>query len=89
MNCVEPPRPRVYSCYMMVASSRAQEVGGREYTWHYPCMNTSSLVSVLCREAFSHPYIYFFRFLVNGVSVTSNNNNYHNHLLQSGFLGVY
>ena len=29
----------------------------------------SSLVSVLFREAFSHPYIFFFSFLVNGFSV--------------------
>ena len=31
---------------------------------------SSSLVSVLFREAFSHPYISFFHLLVNGFSVT-------------------
>ena len=47
-------------------------------------------VSVLLREAISHPYISFFHLLVNGFPVTCNNNNYHFHqLLQTGFLGVY
>ena len=32
----------------------------------------SSLVSVLFREAFSHPYVSFFYLLVNGFSVTCN-----------------
>ena len=31
---------------------------------------SSSLVSLLFREAFSHPYISFFHLLVNGFSVT-------------------
>ena len=31
---------------------------------------SSSLVFVLLREVFSHPYIYFFDLLVNGFSVT-------------------
>ena len=31
----------------------------------------------------------FFHLLVNIFSVTCKNNNYHNHLLQTGFLGVY
>ena len=52
-------------------------------------VQSSSLVSVLFREAFSHPYISFFHLLVNGFSVTCNNNNYHNHLLQTVFLEVY
>ena len=47
-----------------------------------------SLVSVVFREALNHPYISFFHLLVNGFSVTCNNN-YHNHLLQTGLLGVY
>ena len=34
-------------------------------------VESSSLVSVLFREAFSHPYISFFHLLVNGFSVTS------------------
>ena len=47
-----------------------------------------SLVSVVFIEALNHPYISFFHLLVNGFSVTCNNN-YHNHqLLQTGFLPV-
>ena len=38
-------------------------------------VESSSLVSVLFREAISHPYIPFFHLLVNGFSVTCNNNN--------------
>ena len=34
-------------------------------------VESSSLVSVLFREAISHPYISFFHLLVNGFSVTS------------------
>ena len=34
-------------------------------------LESSSLVSVLFREAISHPYISFFHLLVNGFSVTS------------------
>ena len=34
-------------------------------------VDSSSLVFVLFREAFSHPYISFFHLLVNGFSVTS------------------
>ena len=34
-------------------------------------VESSSLVSVLFREAISHPYISFFRLLVNGFSATS------------------
>ena len=52
-------------------------------------VESSSLVSVLFREAISHPYISFFHLLVNGFSFTCNNNNYHNQLLSPGFLGVY
>ena len=47
---------------------------------------------VLFREVFSHPYISLFHLLVNGFSVTCNNNNYHFHhhqLLHAGFLEVY
>ena len=33
-------------------------------------LESSSLVSVLFREAISHPYISFFHLLVNGFSVT-------------------
>ena len=33
-------------------------------------VESSSLVSVLFREVFSHPYISFFHLLVNGFSVT-------------------
>ena len=36
-------------------------------------VESSSLVSVLFREAISHPYISFFHLLVNGFSVISNN----------------
>ena len=32
-------------------------------------VESSSLVSVLVREAFSHPYIFFFHLLENGFSV--------------------
>ena len=34
-------------------------------------VESSSVVSVLFREAISHPYISFFHLLVNGFSVTS------------------
>ena len=34
-------------------------------------VESTSLVSVLCLEAISHPYISFFHLLVNGFSVTS------------------
>ena len=34
-------------------------------------MDRSTLVSILFREAFSHPYITFFHLLVNSFSVTS------------------
>ena len=34
-------------------------------------VESSSLVSVLFKEAISHPYISFFHLLVNGFSVTS------------------
>ena len=33
-------------------------------------VESSSLVSVLLREAFDNPYIFFFQLLVNGFSVT-------------------
>ena len=55
----------------------------------YRVIESLSLVLVLFREVFSHPYISFFHLLVNGFSVTCNNNNYHNKILQTGFLGVY
>ena len=52
----------------------------------YRVIESSSLVPVLFREVFSHPYISLFHLLVNGYSDTCNNN-YHNHqLLQMGFL---
>ena len=54
----------------------------------YRVIESSSLVPVLFREVFSHPYISLFHLLVNGFSVTSNNNNNHNKILQTGFLGV-
>ena len=34
-------------------------------------VESSSLVSILFREAFSHPYVFFFHLLVNGFSITS------------------
>ena len=37
----------------------------------YRVIESSSLVSVLFREVFSHPYISFFHLLVNGFCVTS------------------
>ena len=39
--------------------------------FYSPIVESSSLVSVLFREAISHPYISFFRLLVNGFSGTS------------------
>ena len=36
----------------------------------YRVIKSSSLVPVLFREVFSHPYISFFHLLVNGFSVT-------------------
>ena len=38
-------------------------------TFGLQVVESSSLVSVLFREVFSHPYISFFHLLVNGVSV--------------------
>ena len=55
----------------------------------YRVIESSSLVPVLFREVFSHHYISIFHLLVNGFSVPCNNNNYHNKILQAGFLGVY
>ena len=55
-------------------------------TFGLQLVESSSVVSVLFREVFDHPYISFFHSLVNSFSVTCNNNNY---LLQMGFVGVY
>ena len=41
----------------------------------YRVIKSSSLVPVLFREVFSHPYISFFHLLVNGFSVTCIPNN--------------
>ena len=51
-------------------------------------VESSSLVSVLFREAISHPYISFFHLLVNGFSVTCNNNNNNNNF-QDLFLSQF
>ena len=42
-----------------------------DITFGVHAVDSSSLVSVLFREAFSHPYISFFQILVNGFIVTS------------------
>ena len=42
-----------------------------DITFGLQAVESSSLVSVLFREAFSHHYISFFHLLVNGFSVTS------------------
>ena len=42
-----------------------------DITFGLQAVESSSLVSVLFREALSHPYISFFHLLVNGFSVTS------------------
>ena len=42
-----------------------------DITFGLHIVNSSSLVSILFREALSHPYISFFHLLVNGFSVTS------------------
>ena len=50
----------------------ASGVGGHlDINFRLHVVDSSSLVSVLCREAFSHPYISFFHLLVIGFSVTS------------------
>ena len=41
-----------------------------DITFGLQVVESSSLVSVLFREAFSHPYISFFHLLVYGFSVT-------------------
>ena len=41
-----------------------------DITFGLHIVDSSSLVSVLFREAFSHPYIFFFHLLVNVFSVT-------------------
>ena len=41
----------------------------------YRVIESSSLVPILFREVFSHPYISFFHLLVNGFSVTCIPNN--------------
>ena len=54
----------------------------------YRVIESSSLVPVLFREVFSHPYISFFHLLVNCFSVIIIII-YHNHqLLQTGFVPV-
>ena len=55
----------------------------------YRVIESSFLVPVLFGEVFSHTYISFFHLLLNGFSVTCNNNNYHNQLYNQGFLRVY
>ena len=40
-----------------------------DITFGLHVVDSSSLVSVLFREAFNHPYISFFHLLVNGFSV--------------------
>ena len=40
-----------------------------DITFGLQVVESSSLVSVLFREAYSHPYISFFHLLVNGFSV--------------------
>ena len=61
-----------------------------DITFGLQVVESSALVSILFREAFSHPYISFFHLLASKCffSVTCNNNNYHNQLLQTGFLRV-
>ena len=47
-------------------------------------VESSSLISVLFREAISHPYISFIHLLLNGFSVTNTNNyHFHHHLTSS------
>ena len=41
-----------------------------DITFGLQLVESSSLVSVIFREAFNHPYISFFYLLVNGLSVT-------------------
>ena len=40
-----------------------------DITFGLQVVESSSLVSVLFRGAFNHPYIYFFNLLVNGFSL--------------------
>ena len=42
-----------------------------DITFRLQVLESLSLISVLFREAFSHPYISFFHSLVNGFSMTS------------------
>ena len=43
-----------------------------DITFGLQVVESSSLVSILFREAFRHPYFSFFHLLVNGFSVTCN-----------------
>ena len=40
-------------------------------TFRLQVVDSLALVSILFREAFNHPYFYFYQLLVNGFSVTS------------------
>ena len=60
-----------------------------DITFRLQVVESSSLVSVLFREAFKHPNISLFQLLVNGFSVTCSINNFHRHqLLQTDFVRV-
>ena len=62
-----------FSCLFLTQCCRDVASGADKHldiTFGLQVVESSSLVSVLFREAFNHPYISFFRLLVNGFSVT-------------------
>ena len=56
-----------------------------DITFRFQVVESSSLVSVLFREAFSHPYISFFHLLGNAFCVSYNYHNPHHQFLLTVF----
>ena len=62
-----------FSCLFLRQCCRDVASGADRHldiTFRLQVVESSSLVSILFREAFSNPYISFFHLLVNGFSVT-------------------
>ena len=72
-----------------VASGIDRHPDRTEIDCRYRVIENPSLVPVLFREVISHPYISFFHLLASKWFFCYNNNNYHNKILQTGFLGMY
>ena len=76
LNCAHgslPLKPYSFWCLFLRQLYRDLASGTERYldvTFGMQVVESFSLVSVLFREAFSHPYIPYFDLLVNGFSVT-------------------